>query len=234
MNRWRLLSLAATLAALGASLYLYCFRLDSLAERVPVHWNIEGRPDGTMPRESALFLMPAFMAGFIVLAALFPWLSPRSFTVEGFRPTFEFTIFLGVLLIGYIHAVMLFAGLRPDVDSGRWLIGGLFLFFALLGNVMGKLRRNFWAGIRTPWTLASDRVWIRTHRLAAYLFVAAGVLGFVCVVAGVSLIVAFVLILAAVLVPAFYSLWLYKRLERLGQLDVAPSPEPAGHHENLV
>src|SRR6516225_8654957 len=107
MNRWRLFSVAATLTALGASLYLYFFRLDALAARVPVHWNIEGRADGTMQREYALFLMPACMAGFIVLAALLPWLSPRSYTVEGFRPTFEYTMTLVVLLLGYIHAVML-------------------------------------------------------------------------------------------------------------------------------
>ena len=234
MNRWRLVSVAATLAALGASLYLYCFRLDALTEQVPTHWNIEGKADGTMPRESALFLMPAFMAGFIGLTLLLPWLSPRPFTVEGFRPTFEYAMALAVVLFGYIHAIMLFAGMRPDIDSGRWLLGGMFLFFALLGNVMGKLRRNFWAGVKTPWTLASDKVWNQTHRLAAYLFVGAGVIGFVAVIAGLNLLVAVVLILVAGLVPVFYSLWLYKRLEKLGQLDVAPSPEPVGRQENAV
>ncbi len=225
MNRWRLVSVAATLAALGASLYLYFFRLDALSERVPIHWNIEGKPDGTMAREPALFLLPGCMAGFIGLTLLLPWMSPRQFSVEGFRPTYEYTMALVVVLFGYIHAVTLFAGLRPDIDSGRWLLGGLFLFFALLGNVMGKLRRNFWAGVRTPWTLASEKVWNKTHRLAAYLFVGAGVLGFIAVVAGVNLIAAFVMVMAAALVPVFYSLWLYKHLEKLGQLDVTPVGE---------
>jgi uncharacterized membrane protein len=232
MNRWRWLSVAATLCALGASLYLYLFRLDALAERVPIHWDIHGLPDGTAQRDVALFIMPAAMAGFIGLTALLPWLSPRPFTVESFRPTYEYTMSLVVVLCGYIHAIMLVAGLSPDLSSGRWLIGGLFLFFALLGNVLGKLRRNFWAGVRTPWTLASEKVWYRTHRLAGYLMVAAGLVGFVAVVAGVNLLVAFVLILVAALVPVLYSLWLYKHLDRLGQLDVLPASAPVGQQEN--
>jgi uncharacterized membrane protein len=234
MNRWRLVSAAATLGALAASLYLYSFQLDDLAERVPIHWDIHGMPDGTMRREAALFLMPACMAGLIGLTILLPWLSPRPFTVDGFRPTYEYTMSLVVVLFGYIHAMMLVAGMDPDFNSGRWLIGGLFLFFALLGNVLGKLRRNFWAGVRTPWTLASEKVWYRTHRLAGYLFVAAGLIGFGAVVLGVNLIVAFVLILIAALAPVVYSLWLYKRLEKSGQLDILPSSEPVGQHENTA
>ena len=60
------------------------------------------------------------------------------------------------------------------MDIGRAMIGGMFLFFALLGNVMGKVRKNFYIGIRVPWTLASDRVWNDTHRLAAWMMVAGG------------------------------------------------------------
>ena len=51
------------------------------------------------------------------------------------------------------------------------------LLLALLGNVLGKVRRNFWVGVRTPWTLADVRVWERTHRLAAWLFTVAGLVG---------------------------------------------------------
>ncbi len=51
------------------------------------------------------------------------------------------------------------------------------VLFIFLGNYMGKLRRNFWMGIRTPWTIASDVVWERTHRLGGWLMVAVGLLG---------------------------------------------------------
>jgi uncharacterized membrane protein len=95
----------------------------------------------------------------------------------------------------------------------------MFLFFALLGNVLGKVQRNFYVGVRTPWTLASETVWVQTHRLAAWLFTGAGVLGLVIVLVGVPFYFAFGLILVAALVPVVYSLVLYKRLEKKGLLE---------------
>ncbi len=83
-----------------------------------------------------------------------------------------------------------------------------------MGNVMGKVRRNFYIGFRVPWTLASDRVWNDTHRLAAWVMVAAGSIGFVLVIAGVSPGVAIGLLIVAMLIPAVYSFIHYKSLER--------------------
>jgi hypothetical protein len=110
----------------------------------------------------------------------------------------------------------------------RVFLGGICLFFALIGNVMGKVRRNFWMGVRTPWTLASEPVWNQTHRLAAWLFVAAGLVGFVLVmllppdVVWVALLV----LIPAGLVPVVYSLVLYKRLERQGKLEPPADNSP--------
>jgi uncharacterized membrane protein len=114
---------------------------------------------------------------------------------------------------------MLAAAFDPTLDVGRWTIAGAYLLFALLGNVLGKVQRNFWVGVRTPWTLASETVWTQTHRMAAWLFVAAGLLGFVATLAGHSGLWLFVGLIAAIaLGPVVYSLVLYKRLERQGRL----------------
>ncbi len=59
------------------------------------------------------------------------------------------------------------------------LIGGIGIMFAIIGNYFGKLQSSFFIGIRTPWTLSSDTVWRKTHRLAGKLFVVAGLLVFV-------------------------------------------------------
>jgi uncharacterized membrane protein len=76
------------------------------------------------------------------------------------------------------------ATLHPEMDPGRPLVGGIFLFFALMGNLLGKVRRNFWMGIRTPWPLAGDAVWIATHRAAARLYTAMGLIGAVMALRG--------------------------------------------------
>ena len=82
--------------------------------------------------------------------------------------------------------------------------------------MMGKVRKNFYIGIRVPWTLASDRVWNDTHRLAAWVMVAAGVIGFLLVIAGASPIVAIGLLIGSMLIPVVYSFIHYKSLERRG------------------
>ena len=119
---------------------------------------------------------------------------------------------------------------RDEATPWRWVVAGAYLLFALLGNVLGKVQRNFWVGVRTPWTLASDTVWTQTHRLAAWLFVAGGLVGFAATLAGASGVWLFVGVLVAIAgVPVVYSLVLYKRLERQGRVSAFAGSNLAGH-----
>jgi uncharacterized membrane protein len=164
------------------------------------------------------------MIGFLVLFAFLPTLSPKRFEVDTFRSTYLYIMVLVSALFLYMHGVILLSTWQEvrqgprSMDIGRTLVGGMFLFFALMGNVMGKVRKNFYIGIRVPWTLASDRVWNDTHRLAAWLMVAGGIVGFVLVIVGVPMAWAFGVMLATCLVPVVYSFVHYKALERQGAL----------------
>jgi uncharacterized membrane protein len=220
MTRWLYLSIALTLAALGGSLYVYFFLYDRLAPQIPIHWNIQGMPDGYMPKENVLtfLFVPALMALMVGLTLLLPWISPRQFEVDTFRDTWDYVMMLVVALVGYVLVIMLGSSLQQELHMGRWLVGGILLFLALSGNVLGRVRRNFWMGVRTPWALANEHVWVQTHRLAAWLFVGASVVGLVAVLAGLPLWWCFIGIIIAVLAPALYSLVLYKRLEKQGKL----------------
>jgi uncharacterized membrane protein len=87
------------------------------------------------------------------------------------------------------------------------------LLLVILGNFMGKLTRNFFIGIRTPWTIASEEVWLRTHRLGGKLFVVAGLVLFFSSLLGGGWIPAAVAIGAAALISVVYSYLLYRRIE---------------------
>jgi uncharacterized membrane protein len=206
--------------ALAASAALY----PGLPDRVPTHWNIHGKVDDYGPKGLATWLWPAVMFGMLGLFAALPWLSPKNFEVDTFRSTYLFIMDVTLGLFAYMHGVTLYAtkahlaGTDKDLDMGRLLIGGVFLFLAVLGNVLGKVRRNFYIGVRVPWTLASDRVWNDTHRLAAWTMVAGGLIGFLLVVGGLSLVLAFGVLIVSVLIPVVYSFVHYKRLERRGAL----------------
>ena len=225
MKRWVILAAALTVLALAGSLALGLIPslYDRLPERIPVHWGFKGEPDGWVPKTDwwkAFLLMPGFMVVLLLVMLALPWLSPRPFDLERFRPTYGYIMFLVIFMMAYIHFVAMLGGVLAPDHVARLILGGICLFFALIGNVLGKVKRNFYVGIRTPWTLASEKVWVATHRLGAWMFTAAGVLGFLMILAGLPVYWGLLLILPAAFVPVIYSLVLYKRLEKRGELDL--------------
>jgi uncharacterized membrane protein len=206
-------------AAVAAPAWLY----PGLPDRIPTHWNIEGKVD-QYGGKWTLFAFPMLMAGMLVLFYFLPALSPRHFEVETFRPTYLLIMDIVLGLFAYMQGVLLYTVYRnvhggESLDLGRGFLAGLFLFLALMGNQLGKVRKNFYIGVRVPWTLASDRVWNDTHRLAAWVLTAAGAVGFVLTLLGVSVIVSIVLLVGSALLTIIYSFVHYKALERAGQLE---------------
>ena len=195
-------------ATITASLVLY----PHLSDQLPVHWNWSGQPDGWADKSSAAYLMPGVIAGLSVLMHLLPRFSPEPFPVKPFAPTYYYVLVVVAALMAHIHAVMLLCGLSTATDLSRLLLSGLFLFMGLIGNVLGKVRRNLWMGIRTPWTLASDAVWIPTHRLAARLLFLAGVISTAAIWAGVPPAACYTLFGVALLVPVVESYRLARRM----------------------
>jgi len=148
-----------------------------LPERVPVHFGLSGEPDAYGSKLVLALLVPLLSVALGGLLAVLPVLGPHRANFERFRITYGR---IGVTVLGTlatIHGILMFKALGADfnVGSAVCMVGGVVV--ALLGNWMGKLRRNFYVGIRTPWTLASEDVWRRTHRLGGKLMVVAGVIG---------------------------------------------------------
>lgn len=215
MKKHFLISLVLSLLALTASLMLYA----ELPNQLPTHWNFNGEIDSYGHKSWAAFLMPGIMLAisFIIFGAL-PRLSPRKFEVESFRSTYGLISVLTIALLGYIHGIILWVSLDQTMEVGRVLVGGIMIFFIVMGNYMGKVRRNFWMGIRTPWTLASERVWNETHRIGAWSFVGAGILGFAFILANLPLESVIGIMIAGAFIPIIYSLVRYLQLKDLGEL----------------
>jgi len=212
-------SVLLVIGAAAASAWLY----PRVPDQIPTHWNFKGEIDGYGAKSWGLFLLPAMMVPLLALFYFLPALSPKHFEVDAFRSTYLYIMVLITGMFAYLHGVILYAVWKSthgggSFDVGRPLLAGIFLFFALLGNVMGKVRKNFYIGVRVPWTLASDRVWNDTHRLAAWVMVAAGLIGFVITVSGVSIIYAIVVLVGSACIPIIYSFVHYKSLERRGAL----------------
>ncbi|GIW88882.1 MAG: hypothetical protein KatS3mg108_3206 [Isosphaeraceae bacterium] len=219
-TRFCLATIAALIAlAILVSAWLY----PRLPDTIPIHWNLRGEADGFGSKSWAVWVMPATMAGLTLLLYLvLPAVSPRSFQVDSFRDVYNLIIVFVTLFLFVIHLITLRLSLDDQFDASRSILVAFFAFLVLIGNLMGKLRRNLWMGIRVPWTLASERVWIDTHRLAAWIWVAAGLLGALLAWADQTLL-ALVPLTLAILTPILYSYLHYRDLLRRGELDLDPT-----------
>lgn len=198
------LTLAVTLFALVA--------IPFMPDRIPIHWNVRGEIDGYGSRWTTLLFGPGLLFFGLGLAAAIPAMSPAGYRVQRFGPTYYAMMFIMQAMFAYIATFLILGGLAPQLDMSRWLIAGILIALGLMGNLMGRTQRNFFVGIRTPWTLASDEVWTRTHRFGGRLMFISGVLGGLAIVAGVPPMPVFVVVIAAVLYPIFYSYWIWRQV----------------------
>ncbi len=214
-SRYFLISVLLMAAATVATLIVY----PSLPGHIATHWDINNRPNGYSPKALLFLIGPGWMALVMGIMYCLPWLSPKRFEVDTFRSTYLYIMLLIVAMQAYVYAIILWAGTGHEVNVGRAILGGLSLLFILMGNVMGKIRRNFYIGVRTPWALADDRVWNATHRFAAKTFVVGGIAGLLLAALGVGGWVQLIPLLCVVLLPVAYSLMLYKQMEKRGELE---------------
>lgn len=215
--RTRYLVVCLLLIAAACAALMYCWPL--LPEQMPAHWNIEGQVDGYAGRAVMWVVGPVGMALLMLAGLVLPVLSPNRFGMTEFLSTYYYIAGLAVCMLGYVFALMLIAGTGGVVPMQRALPAGLFLLLILMGNPMGKVRRNFFLGIRTPWTLASERVWYATHRMAARLMVASGLLGLLALWMHAPGWGILLLVLAWTPLVVLYSLLRYKTLQKNHQLE---------------
>jgi uncharacterized membrane protein len=184
-----------------------------LPEQVPTHWNYNGEVDGWMGPWGASLAGPVIMAVVWGLMLLPARIDPRRKNFVGSWPVYLLLMNGVVAFLGLIHLLVLSyaLGLGLDImDSVFLLIGALFL---VLSYSLPRVRPNWWVGIRTPWTLTSERVWRETHRLGAWTFAIGGVLAILSAVLPHPLAhrVFYTAVFAGPLIPVIASYFFWKR-----------------------
>jgi uncharacterized membrane protein len=142
--------------------------------RLPVHWNAHGVADRFGGRLEALWLIPLIALALYALMRFLPRADPGRDNYSRFAGAYDLVRTGVITFLAALHALMLAPLFGRTVDmvaAVATLVAGLLI---LLGAAMGKLRPNWFFGIRTPWTLSSKTAWVRTHRLGGWLFVGAG------------------------------------------------------------
>lgn len=122
------------------------------------------------------FLMPIVTLAIFLLFLLIPEIDPLKKNIAKFRKYFDWFVVLIVLFLLYIYSLTLFWNLGYRFDMGQMIIPALGFLFFYIGVLLKHTKRNWFIGIRTPWTLSSDAVWDKTHQLGSKLFKIAGII----------------------------------------------------------
>jgi uncharacterized membrane protein len=208
LKRWYPIVLA--LVGVGASVAVY----PRLPESMAVHWDIDGNPNGWMPRAFGAFFVPVFLLVLWQLMRILPRIDPREPNYARFGEAYDTIIAATLLLLLATHGIVLADALGYHVPIARLVPALVGALFVVIGNVMPRMRPNWWFGVRTPWTLSNDGVWARTHRLAGFSMTGGGIVMIVAALALPSRFEGPVMLAAAVAAligPAGYSYLTWRR-----------------------
>ncbi|MEJ2678297.1 MAG: SdpI family protein [Gemmatimonadota bacterium] len=198
---------------LAASLVFAVVVFPSLPARIPTHWNIHGQVDGWMARWPGAFLLPVVGGAVWLLLFGLRRIDPRRSHYERFNQTYWLILNIMSVYFALFTVLSLGVALGWPIDMTRAVLLIVAVLFIALGNYLPRIRSNWWIGIRTPWTLESEEVWRKTHRLGGRLFVIGGL---VAVVGAVlpppfQAWVAIAGLLLAGLIPVVYSYFAFRR-----------------------
>jgi uncharacterized membrane protein len=165
-----------TLVLAGLAFLVGAYLYPAIGEPMAIHWGADGRADGYGSRFEGLFLLPIIALGAALIMLGIPALDPLKKNIEKFRDQYNlFVVFMSVFFY-YLYALTLLYNFGLTFSMTTFLIPAYALLMVFSGHLIKKAKRNYFIGIRTPWTLANEVVWDRTHRFGGTVFQAAGLL----------------------------------------------------------
>jgi uncharacterized membrane protein len=169
-----------TLILVGLALLAGGILWNQLPEQMASHWDANDQVNGYISKFWGVFLMPLITLGMLVLFLVLPNIDPLKANIAQFRESFNLFIVLIVAFMLYTHGLTLAWSLgNQDFRMSAAMLPFLGVLFIAVGWMLKKAKRNFFIGIRTPWTLSSDTVWDKTHQLGSILFMASGAMAII-------------------------------------------------------
>jgi uncharacterized membrane protein len=204
------ISIIIVLAATWITAFIY---YGKLPEQIPTHWNFQGEIDGHMSKPWGVYLIPIISSVLSLILWYLPKIAPKGFKLDGAKKVYNIIVFVLSVFLYVIMIITFKAALDNSLNTTQILFILMGLLNVIIGNYLSKVPKNFFLGIRTPWTLASDKVWYQTHRLGSWTFILCGLLIVIAALIDLSRMVIITLLLLAVLIPAIYSLISYYKIE---------------------
>ena len=172
MNWMQWIILLLVVVSFGVGIYYY----DMLPDPMASHWDGEGNVNGYMEKTLAVFLIPVILAVFVGIFYVIPHIDPLKANIRKFDKYYQGFIVLFVFFLTYTQVLSVAWNLGYVFDMGKMIAPAMGIVFIYLGILMGNSKQNWFIGVRTPWTLSSQRVWERTHNIAKNIFMGIGLI----------------------------------------------------------
>ena len=215
LNIWVIAAVIIVLAmfAVGGAL------ISQMPAQMASHWNAEGEANGTMSRFWGVFLVPIMSLGLMGLFLAIPRIDPLRANIEKFKNYYYGFITLFFVYFFYVYILTLLWNLDFRFDVSRALMPAIGVLFIFVGLMILKAKRNFFIGIRTPWTLSSDEVWDRTHKVGGRLFIGVGIITTILTafMSEIAIWVMLGMVMATGVFSIVYSYTIFHKLEKEGK-----------------
>ncbi len=202
------------LIALSVLIGLYFYPL--MPEKMITHWNASGVADGYSTKFWGLFLLPIILIACAIIFRYIPKIDPYKKNVNDFLGYYNIFIVIFSLFMFYVFMLSIMFNIYPNMNNMFIYLAPAFgILFYYCGILIDKAKRNWFIGIKTPWTLSSDYVWDKTHKLGGYLFKISAILSLIGIFFE-KIAIWFVLfpIIASAITVIVYSYIVYKKQEK--------------------
>ncbi|MDR3601447.1 MAG: SdpI family protein [Desulfosporosinus sp.] len=186
----------------------------SLPDKVPIHWGVNGEVNGYGSKLFGAFGLPAINFATYLMYLVIPYIDPKRKNYTDFKSTYQLLKYLIIIFSLGMEVMTLLNASGVSVNVPIFSQIMVSLLFILIGNVIGRFKYTYFVGIRTPWTLANEEVWRKTHRLAAPIWVLGGIINILLAFTGTNLygIGFIVIVVVIVIVPIVYSYFAYRKI----------------------
>lgn len=212
VRKSEILILFLVAASFAVGIYIY----PQMPEQMASHWGIEGQVDGYLSKFWGVFLLPIIFLVMAILFIVIPRIDPLKNNIQQFRKYFDGFIVLIFLFFLYIHGLTIYWNLGNMFNMIAFMIPAMAILFYYCGILINNSKRNWFIGIRTPWTLSNDIVWDKTHKIGGKLFKISAI---ICLLGLIWLYYAMWFVLIPILLSTIfvfvYSYLEYKKLNKV-------------------
>ncbi len=165
-----------TISILALNIIASFYFFSHFPSRVAIHWNLYGQPDRWADKTFAAFFFPALIVAIYILMIFAPLLDPRKNRYQEFSKIYGIIRLALITFLSILYFISSLNALEINIPIHKTVPIGTGLLFVIIGNFLPKIKNNWFVGIKTPWTLSSEEVWNKTHRLGGKIFVLGGFL----------------------------------------------------------